>query len=54
MMSGGKEEGSGEFYENSLGICGVERKAYVTAFLDHLVNRDFAVENVDKIRAGRS
>ncbi|MBW1677574.1 MAG: hypothetical protein JRF30_10610 [Deltaproteobacteria bacterium] len=52
MMSGGREEGPAEFYENSLGICGVERKAYVTAFLGHLVNWDFAGENLDKIEAG--
>ena len=30
------------------------RKAYVTAFLAHLVNWDFAGENLDKIRVGRN
>ena len=75
MMSGGREKGPGEFYERSLGICGVEgcpgyrvsrqeisdylghqnrRKAHVTAFLAHLVNWDFAGENLDKIRVGRN
>lgn len=54
MMSGEREEGPGEFYESSLGICGVERKAYVTAFLAHLVNWDFAGGNLDKIRVGRN